>query len=142
MSWPHSTVCSTLVHVCQVTSVVFNSLQPSGVQPARLLCPWDPPGKNRGAGCHALLQGIFLTQGLNLYFPRLLCLLHWQAGSLPLAPPGKPHDQLSTLLKYPSSPTYPFLSCKEKTQQQIANLHKPKRYKHQCILHPSTIRNE
>ena len=38
-------------------------------------------------GCHALLQGIFLTQGLNL---RLLHLLHWQAFSLPLAPLGKP----------------------------------------------------
>ena len=33
--------------------------------------------------CHALFQGIFLTQGLN---PNLLCLLHWRAGSLPLAP--------------------------------------------------------
>ena len=32
--------------------------------PARLLlCPWDSPGKNTGVGCHALLQGIFLTQG-------------------------------------------------------------------------------
>ena len=50
-------------------------------------CPWDSPGKNTGVGCHALLQGIFLTQGWNLY---LLCLLHWQAGSLPLEPPGKP----------------------------------------------------
>ena len=38
-------------------------------------------------GCHFLLQGIFLTQGSN---PHLLCLLHRQAGSLPLAPPGKP----------------------------------------------------
>ena len=38
-------------------------------------------------GCHALLQGIFPTQGLN---PHLLRLLHWQVGSLPLAPPGKP----------------------------------------------------
>ena len=34
-------------------------------------------------GCHALLQGILLTQGLN---PRLLHLLHWQVGSLPLGP--------------------------------------------------------
>ena len=25
-------------------------------------CPWDSPGKNTGVGCHALLQGIFLTQ--------------------------------------------------------------------------------
>ena len=55
--------------------------------PARLLCPWDSPGKNTGVGCHALFQGIFLTQELNVC---LLCLLHWQAGSLPLAPPGKP----------------------------------------------------
>ena len=30
---------------------------------ARLLCSWDSPGKNTGAGCHFLLQGIFLTQG-------------------------------------------------------------------------------
>ena len=49
--------------------------------------PWDCPGKNSGVGCHALLQGIFLTQGSN---PRLFYLLHWQAGSLPLALPGKP----------------------------------------------------
>ena len=32
---------------------------------ARLLRPWDSPGKNTGAGYHALLQGIFVTQGLN-----------------------------------------------------------------------------
>ena len=38
-------------------------------------------------GCHFLLQGIFLAQGLNLC---LLCLLHWQVGSLPVTPPGKP----------------------------------------------------
>ena len=51
------------------------------------LCPWDSPGKNTGVSCHALFQGIFLTQGSN---PHLLCLQHWQACSLPLAPPGKP----------------------------------------------------
>ena len=38
-------------------------------------------------GCHALLQGIFLTQGSNLW---LLHPLHWQVGSSRLAPPGKP----------------------------------------------------
>ena len=54
---------------------------------ARLLCPWDSPGKNIGVDCYFLLQGIFLTQGSNLC---LLHLLHWQVGSLPLAPPGKP----------------------------------------------------
>ena len=48
----------------------------------------DSPGKNTGVGCHFLLQGIFPTQESN---PHLLCFLHWQARSLPLAPPGKPH---------------------------------------------------
>ena len=47
------------LHVC---SVMFDSLQPHGLWPARLLCPWDSPGKNTGVGCHFLLQGIFLTQ--------------------------------------------------------------------------------
>ena len=61
----------------------------------RLLCLWDSPDKNTGVGCHSLLQGIFLTQGSNL---GLLCLLHWQAGSLPLAPPGKPEHYLGMLL--------------------------------------------
>ena len=46
-------------------SVVSNSLQPHGLQPARLLCPWDSPGKNPGVGSHSLLQGIFPTQGSN-----------------------------------------------------------------------------
>ena len=43
--------------------------------PARLLCPWDSPGKHTGVGCHAFLQGIFLTQGLN---SGLLQLLHFR----------------------------------------------------------------
>ena len=64
-----------------------DSLQPHGLQPTRLFCPWGSPGRNTGAGCHFLLQGIFLIQGWN---PRLLCLLHWQQGSLPLTPPGEP----------------------------------------------------
>ena len=38
-----------------------------------------------GLPCYS--QGILLTQGSN---PHFLCLLHWQVGSLPLAPPGKP----------------------------------------------------
>ena len=60
---------------------------------SRLVCQF--PSKNIGVGCHSLLQGIFPTQGLNLC---LLCLLHWQAGSLPLAPLGKPKKYLSMVL--------------------------------------------
>ena len=45
--------------------LVFYSLQSHGLQPTRLLCPQDFPGKNTGMGCHFLFQEIFLTQGLN-----------------------------------------------------------------------------
>ena len=62
---------------------------------SRLFCPWDSPGKNTGMGCHALLQGIFWTQGSNLCLLHLLC---WQVGSLPLVPPGKhPHTSILSL---------------------------------------------
>ena len=60
-------------------SIVSDSLQSHGLQPARLFCPWDLPGKNTGVGCHFLLQGVFLTQGSNP------CLPHWQADSLQLS---------------------------------------------------------
>ena len=76
---------------CQVASVVSDSVQPHRRQPTRLPYPWDSPGKNTGVGYHALLQGIFQTQGSN---PWLLCLLHCLAGSLPPAPPGKPYNSL------------------------------------------------
>ena len=61
-------------------SVMSNSLWPHGLQPTRLFCPWDFPGRNTGVGCHFLLQGIFLTQGLNpglLHCTQMLyCLSH------------------------------------------------------------------
>ena len=50
-------------------SVVSSSFQPHGLKTARLLTPWDFPGRNTGVGCNFLLQGILLTQGLN---PRFL----------------------------------------------------------------------
>ena len=57
------------VFMCSAALVGSDSA-PHGLQPSRLLCPWDSPGKNTGVGCCALLQGIFLTQGLNLYLLR------------------------------------------------------------------------
>ena len=36
------------------------------------LCPWDFPGKNTEVCCHFFFQGIFLTQGPNLYLLHLL----------------------------------------------------------------------
>ena len=74
----------TTKNVLCCCSVVSDSLRPHGLQPARLLCPWNFPGKNTGVGCHFLLPGIFLTQGSNL------CPLHWQANSLLLSHQGSP----------------------------------------------------
>ena len=77
-------------HVCVCTlhhSVMSDSLRPIGLSPTKLLCPWDSPGRNTGVGGHALLQGIFPTQGLNLF---LFYLLHWQVDYLPLRPLGSP----------------------------------------------------
>ena len=72
---------SEVAQLCQLFAT------PWTVACTKLLLPWDFLGKSTGVGCHFLLQGIFPTQGSN---PRFLNLLHWQAGSLPLAPPGKP----------------------------------------------------
>ena len=65
---------------CFAAKSCLTLLQPHGLQPARLLCPWDFPSQNTGVGCHFLLQGIFPTQRLN---PGLLhcrqifyCLIH------------------------------------------------------------------
>ena len=68
----HLRACKTVKSVCTCgkwkwsRSVMSNSLQPMNCKPARLLRPWDFPGKDTGVGCHFLLQGIFPTQGLNL----------------------------------------------------------------------------
>ena len=78
-----NTSMQLLFFSCPVMSI---SLQLHGLQHARLPCPWNFPCKNTGVGCSALLQGIFPTQRLNPH----LCLMDWQAGSLPLVPPGKP----------------------------------------------------
>ena len=64
-------VCCVLSH-----SVVSDSLWPHGLQPARLLSSWGFPGKNTGVGCHALLQGIFTTQGLNPGLPHYRRILY------------------------------------------------------------------
>ena len=47
------------VHACSVTSVMSNSLRPYGLSIAWLLCPWDSPGKNTGAGCMPSFRGSF-----------------------------------------------------------------------------------
>ena len=66
-----------------------DSLQPHGLWPAKLLCPWDSLGKNTGVGCHALLQGNLPNPGIE---SKSLMPPAWQGRSLPLVTPGKPND--------------------------------------------------
>ena len=61
-------------------SVMSDSLQLHGLQPTRLLCPWNSVGKNTGVISHSFLQRIFPTQGSNpglLHCRQILChLIH------------------------------------------------------------------
>ena len=81
-----SLLSSVSVYVCSVIQSCLTLLQPHGLYPARLLCPWDLPGKNTGAHCHFLLLGIFPTQESNLIscIDRQI-LYHW----------GSPSDYVS-----------------------------------------------
>jgi len=54
---------------------------------------WDSPGTITAVGCPALLQRIFHPRMEPLSVSHLL---HWQAGSLPLGPPGKPMVETET----------------------------------------------
>ena len=73
MLFPKSMIPFSYVHAW--VHAKSDSLWPHGLQPFRLLCPLDSPGKNTPVGCQALLQGIFPIQRLNLH---LLCLLYWR----------------------------------------------------------------
>ena len=83
-----------------------NFLQPHGLYPARRLCPWSSPSKNTGVGCHFLLQGIFLTQELNLG------LLHYRQILYHLSHQGNP--------ELPYGPAIPLLGINpDKTKTLI-----------------------
>ena len=89
-------------------SIMSDSLWPYGLLPARLLCPWDSPGKNTGVGCHFLLPGIFLAQGWNPH------LLHWQANSLPLSHQWSPRRQDTEPVKIYWFEPEKLYQCKQK----------------------------
>ena len=65
-----------------------DSLRPHSLQPARLLCAWNCPGRNTGVGCHSLFQGIFSTQGLNPGLPHCRQILYH------LSHQGSPKDHV------------------------------------------------
>ena len=46
---------------------MFDYLQPHGLEPTSLLCPWNSPGRNTGVGCHSLLQYICVYIYMHVY---------------------------------------------------------------------------
>ena len=89
----NNTVNWLCVCMCVSCLVVSDSSWPHGLLPARLLCPWDSPGKNTGVGCHALLQEVFFIQGLNP------ALLHWRWILYRLSHQGRHINRLQSSVK-------------------------------------------
>ena len=77
-------------------------LGPGRLQPARLLCPWNSPGKNSGVGRHSLLQEIIPTQGLN---PGLL---HCRQILYHMSHQGKPWLCQAFILPFPLLILFPL----------------------------------
>ena len=71
---------------CLVTS---NSLLPHGLQPARLLCPWDFSRQEFWSGLSCSPPGDLPDTGIEPRSPAL------QADALPSEPPMRPYEALS-----------------------------------------------
>ena len=76
---PSIPVSKLFLCVWESLSVVSDSFQPHGLEPARLLCTWNSPGQNTGVGSHSLLRGIFPTQGLNQGLEHCMQILYGQS---------------------------------------------------------------
>ena len=76
----HQSIPCNINHLCVCLlccSVMSDSLQPHGLLPARLLCPWNFLGKNTGAGCHFPVPGDLPgIKPTSLASPALV--IHWQ----------------------------------------------------------------
>ena len=77
-------------HTCSVCKSCLTLLQPHGLEPTRLLCPWDFPDKNTRVCCHSLLQGMFPTTPTSPAFT---------GGFFTTEPPGKPCSAHSSHLR-------------------------------------------
>ena len=80
--------------------MVSDSLKHHGLQPGRLLCPWNSPDQNTRVGNHFILQRIFPTQESNpglLHYRQILYQLshreaqeYWSGQPIP-SPGDLPH---------------------------------------------------
>ena len=82
----HIIVLEIMVMECLVAQLCLTLCDPMDCSPPGFSVRGDFPGKNTGVGCHALLQGIFQTQGLNP------CLLHYRQNLYCLSYQGSPQN--------------------------------------------------
>ena len=94
-----------------------DSLQSHGLQPTRLLCPWDFPGKSTGVGCHCLLHvellvDIFMFVSHVLFFP-VSSLWQWMVPSSLVSLTTSQHAHFSSTAKTAGSglPGLSVLTC-------------------------------
>ena len=85
-------------------SVVSDSSRPHGLQPTRLLCPWDFPGKSTGVGCHCLLRRRWLVTIIricslkNIYWS-LYCVSHCSGPAVNKTDKDLAHLELTFLVE-------------------------------------------
>ena len=84
----NSHTCIYYYYLFESHSVVSDSLWPHGLQPTRLLCPWNSTGQITGVCSHSLLQGIFPTQGSNPGLPHCRQILNHVSHR------GRPHASM------------------------------------------------
>ena len=87
LSWTSTPLCTPVL--CLVTQSCLILSDPMDCSPPGSSVHRDSPGKNTGVGCHALLQGIFPTQGSNpglSYSSWILSCLNYEGR--PLSTPG------------------------------------------------------
>ena len=107
----HKSICVGF----SVAQSCLTLLCPYGLQPPRLLCPWDSPGRNTGVGGHSLLQGIFLTHGLNPSLLRCRYILYiWATGELYICPQNASALFVGTQKQRIHTDTLEWKMCKER----------------------------
>ena len=110
-----------------------DSLGPHGLHPARLLCPWDSPGKKTGVGSHSLLQGILLTQaskpGLLLCRQILYRLSRQESlhiGNLNTGGPGRPgREALTASVRVHQAPRRPGRTALPSVRRDLGRASRP-----------------
>ena len=76
-------------------SVMSDPQRPHGLQPTRLLCPWDFPGRSTGVGCHCILRLLKHINTNSVFLWCLSSLTKYSTPSPPYLPPLLPPLDLS-----------------------------------------------